>query len=278
MAGLVSTLSGSGSFVVADGLVRSVNPHAFASIMRAADSGLELKKDAVEAAFAGHLDAGTLMFDRAAGSFSVAAGMVRISTVSVDSPSATVLGSATLDLNNLSIRSDWSLKVDAGSERVTGAQPEVGLAFAGPLAEPERSLDVTPLLGFLTVRAFEQEVERIESLQADILEKEFFLRQQKREREEEGRRRREAEEADRLAREASERLESDQTPPADGGAVQPDAPSADAGSGTGDGSGDEVEDSRLPPLPSLSVGDVPIFGDGEPLRLLPDAMPARPGG
>jgi hypothetical protein len=278
MAGLVATLSGSGSFAVRDGLVRSVNPHAFASIIRAADAELPLKKEAVEAAFRGHLDAGTLMFDRASGSFSVTSGILRVSSVSVDSPSATVLGGANLDINNMRLRSDWSLKVDPGTEKVTGAEPEVGLVFAGPVAEPERTIDVTPLLGFLTVRAFEQEVERIEKLQADILEKEFFLRQQKREREGRARRKREAEQAERLAREEAERARSgEEPPPHDGGAPAAGASGGQA-PGADESSGAEAERSRLPPLRSLSVGEVPIFRDGEPLRLLPDPAPARPGG
>ncbi len=69
-----------------------------------------------------------------------------------------------------------------GESWVIGAEPEVGILFEGPLADPRRSIDVTPLLGYLAVRAFEKEVERIEALQADILEKELFHRQLKRQR------------------------------------------------------------------------------------------------
>ncbi|HEX2255157.1 MAG TPA: AsmA-like C-terminal region-containing protein, partial [Afifellaceae bacterium] len=281
LAGLVSTMSGSGSFAVADGLVRSINPHAFSSIIRAADSGLELEREAVEAAFRGHLDAGTLLFDRASGSFSVSSGTVRFSTISVDAPSASVLGGATMDLNAMTLRSDWSLKVDPGADRVTGAEPQVGLVFAGPIADPERAIDATPLVGYLTVRAFEKEVERIENLQADILEKELFLRQHRREREERGYLRRQAEAAERRAREAAEAAEGEEEPPVeDEGAGLPaaGASSGDGARESGERQRGSSEAGRLPPLQSLSVGERPIFRDGEPLPLLPEPGSTRPGG
>jgi hypothetical protein len=121
------------------------------------------------------------------------------------------------------------------------------------------------------VRAFEREVERIENLQADILEKEFFLRRQKRERQEHARRVREAEEAERLARDAAEKPESD-----DHGAAETDDFSNEQSTEAEEDTG--AQGSRLPPLPSLSVGDVPVFSDSEPLQLLPDRAPGRPGG
>jgi hypothetical protein len=280
LAGLVSTLSGSGSFAVADGLVRSVNPHAFSSIIRAADAGLELERQAVEAAFRGHLDAGTLLFDRAGGSFSVSSGIVRVSSISVDAPSASVLGGATIDLNDMTLRSDWSLKVDPGPERVTGAEPEVGLVFEGPITGPERSLDATPLVGFLTLRAFEQEVERIENLQADILEKEFFLRQHRRDREELARLRRQAEEAERLEDAAEQADAEDESVGEEDEAAlpSPGAATAQDEAQTDERPGGAAPARRLPPLQSLTIGDRPIFREGEPLPLLPEPMPPAPGG
>ena len=207
-AGIVSTLNGSGTFVLADGLARFINPQAFGSIIRAADAGLKLDPGEVRAVFGGHLDAGTLAFERATGSFAVNSGIIRVSTLPLDTNSATVLGSATIDLNTFRLSSDWSMSVDAGEDKVIGAAPEVGILFDGPLAAPSRYIDVTPLLGYLTVRAFEKEVERIEALQAEILEKEFFQRQLKRQRLEAVAREIAAQEAAAAAAEAAIRAEA----------------------------------------------------------------------
>ena len=207
-AGVVSTLTGSGTFALADGLVRSINPRAFGSIIRAADAGLKLDPGEVRAVFGGHLDAGTLAFERATGSFGVNSGIIRVSTLSIGTNSATVLGNATIDLNTFQLSSDWSMSVDPGEDKVIGAAPEVGILFDGPLDSPVRYIDVTPLLGYLTVRAFEKEVERIEALQAEILEKEFHQRQLKRQRLEAAARERAAQEAAVAAAEAAVRAEA----------------------------------------------------------------------
>ncbi|HSM39661.1 MAG TPA: AsmA family protein, partial [Afifellaceae bacterium] len=203
MSGIVSTLNGSGSFNVRDGVIRSINPTAFSSIVRAADTGLVLNPDRVRSVFEGYLDAGSLPFERASGSFSVTSGTVRVSTLSLDAESATVLGGGMLDLNTRTLSSDWSLKVDPGSEKVTGAEPEIGILFSGPISDPGRQVDVTPLMGYLTVRSFEKEVTRIEALQANIQERERLVRLLKVQREQaEERIRRQAEEE--AARKAAE--------------------------------------------------------------------------
>jgi hypothetical protein len=58
--------------------------------------------------------------------------------------------------------------VDPGADAVTGAEPEVGLVFSGALDDPGRAIDIAPFTAFLTLRAFEREVQRIEELQAEI--------------------------------------------------------------------------------------------------------------
>jgi hypothetical protein len=204
LAGLVSTLSGSGSFSIRDGIIRSINPTAFSSIIRAADTGLVLNPDRVRSVFEGYLDAGSLPFERASGSFGVSSGAIRVSTMSLDTKSATALGGGLLDLNTQTISSDWSLKVDPGNERVTGAEPEVGVLFSGSVGNPKRVVDVTPLMGYLTVRAFEKEVTRIEALQANIQERERLVRLLKVQREQADERIRRKAEEDAAAKRAEE--------------------------------------------------------------------------
>jgi uncharacterized protein involved in outer membrane biogenesis len=204
LAGVVASLSGEGAFAARDGQIRGINAAAFDAVIRAADAGLALEADDIATAFSGHLDAGTLAFQRAEGTFSVVGGTLRAGNVAVDTPSATTLGSAVVDLNALTVQSSLSVAVDPGADAVAGARPEVGLVFSGPLAAPERSLDVTPFLGFLQARAFEAELREVEELQSEILERERLLRQLTRQNEEAAERRR-AEE-----REAAERRRAEE--------------------------------------------------------------------
>ncbi|WEK52785.1 MAG: AsmA-like C-terminal region-containing protein [Candidatus Kaistia colombiensis] len=206
-AGVVSSLSGGGSFAIGEGSARFVNPEAFGAVIRASNAGREIGEAELRKLFAGYLDAGTLAFDRVEGAFSIAAGTLRAPNLNVVSKSATMAGGATIDLNADTIDSQWTLTIDPGEDRVSGAIPQVGLVFSGPLDAPTRRIDVAPLAGFLSVRAFEREVERIEKLQAEILEKEKLNRLARLAREDDQRRSdaaRKAEEA-RQAAEAADK-------------------------------------------------------------------------
>lgn len=186
---LVSALSGTGSFRVEDGVVRRLNPSAFDQIVGAADAGLELTEDRVREVFSGHLDSGSLSFDVMEGAFAISSGVLRASNIRIDSDALGSFASATVDLAQLAIDSEWTLRVGGGADsRVR----EVAVVFAGPLAEPERRIDVNPLLGYLTVRAFERDVERLEALQAEILERQRLGRELLRQGQERVRRERDA--------------------------------------------------------------------------------------
>jgi uncharacterized protein involved in outer membrane biogenesis len=177
IASVVAGLSGEGAFSLRDGTLRSINPAAFHAVIRAAESGLELTDAAIRTAFAGHLDSGELDFKEAGGVVALARGNLRTRNVSMDSKSATVFVSAAIDLEKMTLRSQWTLKVDPGADKVAGAEPQVGLQFSGPIGAPSRQIDVAPLTAFLTLRAYELEVRRIEIMQETRLERERFGRE-----------------------------------------------------------------------------------------------------
>lgn len=207
-AGIVSSLSGGGSLRVGAGSARFVNPEAFGAVIRASNAGREIGEAELRKLFAGYLDAGTLAFDHVEGAFTIAAGTMRVQNLNVANASATMVGGATIDLNAETIDSQWTLTIDPGADRVSGAVPQVGLVFSGPLADPTRRIDVAPLAGFLAVRAFEREVERIEKLQAEIVEKEKLRRLVRAARDDDERRaeaERKAEEARKAAEEAADK-------------------------------------------------------------------------
>lgn len=193
--GLVSSLSGGGTFAIRRGELRSLNPEAFDLVIRAVDAGLDLRDEEITRAFESHLDIGSLPFNAIDGSFAIAGGIARIRNVSVDNEAAALFGNAQVDLEKLRIDSDFALKVDPGEEAVTGAEPQVGLVFAGPLDEPARRIDIAPFTAFLTLRALEKEVRQVEDLQAEISERDRLTRELRRERQERRRREREAQEA-----------------------------------------------------------------------------------
>jgi len=200
IAALAAGLNGNGALTISDGMMRYIDPEAFRAIIVAADGGLELKDDKIRSVFQSRLDAGTLPFDRIEAAFAIGGGVLRAKTVTVTSPQAQTTGSVALDVGRWTMDADWTLKVDPGKNGVVGAEPQVGVLFRGSIDQPKRSLDVSPLSAFLTLRAFEREVQRVEDMQQDIVEQQRFQRELKRLRDDRARREQEQKAAEIAAR------------------------------------------------------------------------------
>ncbi len=166
LAGLVSSLGGTGSVAVTDGGVNWVNPAALVAIMRLAQAEADPKEDEAREVFATQFSVGSLALQPAAASFSIIGGIVDFATLSIASEPAALLGKATLDLNTLSLASDWTIRaVEPGVAE--NQQPFVRLGFSGPIAGPERQVDLRPLLDLLQTRRMEHQLDRLQELEAE---------------------------------------------------------------------------------------------------------------
>ncbi len=231
ISAIIAGLNGGGTFALEAGDFRGLNPQAFPLVTRAADAGLELQDDRIREVFVNHMGAGSLPFDRVDGTLTLVGGRLSARNVVVDSARAEIFGSGEVDLRSYDLDADFSLKIDPGEDAVTGAEPQVGLLFEGPADAPRRRVDIAPFTAYLTLRAFEQEVERVEKLQAEILERDRLVRELKRQRQARNRRVREAEaaalaaeelerlrieeEARALEEQSERRIEEEAAPPAD---------------------------------------------------------------
>lgn len=211
ISAIIAGLSGGGTFSMEKGDFRGVNPQAFPLVTRAADAGLDLQDDKIRDVFVSHMSAGNLPFDRVDGTLTLVGGRLSARNVVVDSEKAEIFGSAEVNLGTYDLDADFSLKVDPGEDAVTGAEPQVGLLFEGPVEAPARKVDIAPFTAYLTLRAFEQEVERVEKLQAEILERDRLARELKRQREAKARREREAAAARAAEEERLRKLEEGQS-------------------------------------------------------------------
>lgn len=208
-AATVATLAGNGSFSIRNGTIAAVDPAAFATTLAAADDGLKLDEPSVRRVFEESFGAGRLVFGDLSGSVTVAAGVLRLPSLVVERPEAEVRGTASVDLAARTLAADWTLSVAAGERDLKGVYPAASLRFTGPIAAPERTLDVTPLVAFLTLRESEREARRVEALEAEVRELQRHDRELRRLREDWQRRQREAEEAARRAEEERLRAEEE---------------------------------------------------------------------
>ncbi|TIV63614.1 MAG: hypothetical protein E5V93_26005, partial [Mesorhizobium sp.] len=64
-----------------------------------------------------------------------------------------------------------------GDEALVGSEPAVNFSLAGPLGGAAPQFDSGPLAQFLTQRALEKEQQRVEAMQAALLEKQRLRRE-----------------------------------------------------------------------------------------------------
>lgn len=201
VAATVATLAGNGSFAIRGGTVAAVDPAAFTETLEIADTGLKLDEPSIRRVFEDRLAAGRLVFGDLSGSVTVANGVLRLPSLVVPTPDVEVRGTATVDLPARTLDADWTLSADPGERAMKGVYPAASVRFSGPIAEPQRTVDVTPLVAYLTLRESEREARRVEALQAEVLEDQRHVRELRKLREDAQRRQREAEEAARRAEE-----------------------------------------------------------------------------
>ena len=191
-SGLISSLTGGGTLAIHDGEARYVNPRAVSLVIRSSDLGQQFTEDALRDLFGSYIDAGALHFAEVEGPFAVAAGTIRFQSLALDTVDARAVGSAAIDLNTVSIDSDWTLTLDTGEAKDEATPPQVGLVFRGSLADPTRIIDVLQFSSYLNIRQ-EQRIQEILALEeAARLENDRFKRERRKLKEDADRREREA--------------------------------------------------------------------------------------
>ncbi|GAC1040678.1 AsmA family protein [Rhizobium sp. No.120] len=109
--------------------------------------------------------------------FNISAGVVRATNIAASNDLAKLSGNAEISLPDERMRGSLGIDFNAGAEAQSGAEPALRLDFAGPLSAPGRTMDITDVTSFLSVRAFERERRRVERLQANVLEKQRLRRE-----------------------------------------------------------------------------------------------------
>jgi hypothetical protein len=87
---------------------------------------------------------------------------VRLARVKAASDDVDLDASGTLDLTDGKLDSRFIL---SGAANASGLRPDIYMALSGPIAEPQRSVDVAALTGWLTLRAVELQTQKVKALE-----------------------------------------------------------------------------------------------------------------
>lgn len=174
----VAALSGSGSVALHGVGIDGINAAGLPEILQRADAqGRDI--DAVATAgFATDIAArGSMAGGDAEIAFTIAGGVARAAPLTLGDDRATLTAKVELDLTTAAVETTGTLTYAAGDEALTGSEPALRYALAGPLGGTRLSLDSAPLVQFLTQRALEREQRRVEAMQAVLLEKQRLRRE-----------------------------------------------------------------------------------------------------
>ncbi|PYE90131.1 AsmA family protein [Phyllobacterium leguminum] len=232
---VMASMAGSG-ILGTDGLsIEGLNPDGLRPILDAASKADPNAPAAtLDAMTAEHLKSGAFRSGLAELAFTVAGGTARVPSFQLETEKSTLTSDLRLDLSKMTVGAQGSFLLKPGAEALAGAEPAVRFTIDGPYRDPAVTFDRQPLTQFLTQRALEREQDRVEAMQAALVEKQRLRREvalfehqaEERRRAEEARKVAEQEEAARKATEAAARRaqETGSIPkdrPATGGSEKP---------------------------------------------------------
>jgi large subunit ribosomal protein L24 len=160
---LIGSLHGNGTVSLTGGQLAGLDPRAFAVITHAVDNGLAIEAPKIETLTSRALESGQLQLKTADSTLSVSAGQVRLDKVQAKGEGADVSAEGVLDLTNGRIDARLVL---TGADTAAGTQPDIYVALRGPLTSPDKTVDVSALTGWLTLRAVDRESKRLEEAEA----------------------------------------------------------------------------------------------------------------
>jgi large subunit ribosomal protein L24 len=159
---LIGSLQGSGKVALSHAQLAGLDPRAFDAVTRAVDQGLSVDSGRIADIVQKALTSGQLSVSRAEGPFTISAGQLRLSQAAIESKDADLAINGTIDLTDGSIDAHMVL---SGSSEAAGARPDIFMALKGPVFAPSRSVDVSALSGWLTLRAVENQAKKLHEIE-----------------------------------------------------------------------------------------------------------------
>jgi hypothetical protein len=159
---LIGSLQGNGKITLANAQFAGLDPRAFDAVTRAVDQGLAIDAARISDVVRKALASGQLSVKRAQGAIAISAGQVRLSKAIADSQDAELDMSGNLDLTDGVIDARLVL---SGTSEAGGARPDIYMALRGPVAAPARSIDVSALTGWLTLRGVENQAKKLREIE-----------------------------------------------------------------------------------------------------------------
>ena len=159
---LVGSAKGSGKIELTDADMAGLDPRTFDAVTRAVDQGLAIEQGRIADVVRKSIGSGRLAVRRAESALTVSAGQIRLSKPAVDSKDAALSVAGAFDLTDGLVDARLVL---SGQSEAAGARPDIFIALKGPIPDVSRTIDVSALAGWLTLRAVENQTKRLRAIE-----------------------------------------------------------------------------------------------------------------
>ena len=159
-AALIGSLAGSGKVTLDNAQLAGLDPRAFDAVTRAVDQGVPIEPARISDVVGRALDSGQLSVKHVEAELAAGAGQLRLRTVKAAGDAADVTLTGSLDLTSGVLDGRVIL---SGATQSAGARPDIYMALKGTAEEPTRSVDVSALTGWLTLRSVDNEARKLKA-------------------------------------------------------------------------------------------------------------------
>ena len=167
-AALIGSLHGSGNLTLKDARFAGLDPAAFEAARHAAGQNGQIDLSKVQAAVRSALTSGQLNMPQGEGALTIASGVITLKRMTLQAGGGAELSLAdAVDLNVGTTNAQLALSEAPPAAALIEMRPELSVSVTGPLAAPQRTLDLSALDSWLSLSAAELQTRRIEMLEAD---------------------------------------------------------------------------------------------------------------
>jgi large subunit ribosomal protein L24 len=183
-AALVGALRGGGTLTIDALQVPGLDPNAIATSVRAADQGVSIDTIRIGDVVGAALDRGALSVPFIGGGFTIADGRASFGEVTDKAQDkaqdTSFSASGNFDLSAATLDLRLALAGAAPGDGPSDMRPRIDIAVKGPIDAPRRQVDVSALVGFLTLRTVEREAKRLEAAEREAKRLQEIAREAKR--------------------------------------------------------------------------------------------------
>ncbi len=167
-AALIAGLHGGGTVRLNDARFAGFDTAAFAAAIHAADQAPSFEAPQIRTAVGAAMDKGRFAVPRADAEVTITGGQLRLSNTQLHAQDGSALSlDGVLDLNEAAVDARMTLSVPPPAHALISDRPQLAVTVKGPIGAAERKVDLSPLVGWLALRAAELQTRRIESVEAN---------------------------------------------------------------------------------------------------------------